>query len=242
MAQAILAQLNPAVKVDGVWGTKTAAAYTAAAPDFKGLVKSGVSLVAPGLTPDDFMSAPVVMRPLSHPSAEVQRAINEAADEFDMSRAELTALVSIESGFNPKATNGSFKGLTQMGASAWASASAVVREMGGKPLGSYETEWSSPYASSRAGAAFARSNERAVRAEGYTGRWTADTMYLAHQQGARGLVEIHRASERSTSVSGARLTGMMGNPPQDGLGPTANPADFIRRWNAVTEARVSAYA
>lgn len=240
MAQAIISQSNPGVKVDGAWGPRSQKAFSLLAPELQNLVSFGVDVVAPGTKIEDLAQKDNTR--MGMPSPELKKIIEDAATEFGLVPDELLAFVSIESSFNPNAVSasGTYKGLAQMGQPAWDVASLEVRDMGLPTIGRFSENWSDPRQNVRAAAAYARSNERVVRKEGYTGPWTAWAMYLAHQQGPAGFADVYQAAASGAKLSGTRLRAILNNPPQDGLGATADPSKFISRWSAVTNDRIAA--
>jgi soluble lytic murein transglycosylase-like protein len=236
MAQAVMSQLNPKVKVDGKWGPVSQSAYSSIEETSKNIVRSAVKLVAPAFSPDEFQVAYKPL-PVNRPTAAMFDMIKQVAKEFDLMPAELTAFVSIESSFNAKAVNGSYKGLMQMGPAAWQRADAFVKKQNMSPIGDY-SKWADPLENLRAGAAYMRDNQIEAKRLGYSGPWDAAAMYLAHQQGPSGFAQLTKAAASSSPVAGERIRAMEKNPPPDGSGVTVRPIDFLSRWKAVTDERV----
>lgn len=163
-------------------------------------------------------------------------AIKSAANEFRTDALKFVAKAKIESDLDPRATRGSFKGLFQMGPSAWEDAQAVVSEQGLPPLGDYSSNWMDPLQNSRAAMAYQMALDDQVKRLGYQAPLSETDRYLAHQQGAYGLVRIRRAAsgqKLSATDADAMLKAMRSNPPQDGQGVTVDPNEFLTRWDDV---------
>lgn len=163
-------------------------------------------------------------------------AIRTAAAEMSVDPNAFLAKAQIESGMNPLARNGSFRGLFQLGPAAWGDANKVIRSMGMPALPSYETGWSDPLQNSRAAMAYGVALTDQIRKLGWKGELSDSDMYLAHQQGAYGLVRIKRAAagkRLDPSDASAMLKNMRSNAPQDGQGVTVDPREFLSRWESV---------
>jgi soluble lytic murein transglycosylase-like protein len=242
MAQAIIAQTRSGIAVDGMWGPRSAAAYSALSAPYKNLVEVGVSTVAPGMSVKD-LSPPAKVAVASGPSAEVREAIRVVAKEYSLDEEVLLAFFSIESSFNPNAISSSGRhfGLGQMSSAAWSEARSYAKRKGKVDFGPH-SNWKNPLANARASAAYGLVNLGYLRAKGFTGAWTSEVMYLAHQQGAGGFNQIYRAAKLGGTVSPDVAIGMINNPPQDSLGVTKNPREFFSRWANVTRSRVQQFA
>lgn len=230
-AQALLKTESPGLLVDGKWGDFTQSAYAKVSPGLKNKIDATVSVLTKGKGVKDLFAfrqkEKVFQRNLTPVgvSGDIGAAIRAAAVEFGINPDDLTKFAKIESNFNPRAVNGSSRGLMQMQPAAWSDASKVT---GLRPYN--EAVWD-PVENARAGAAYIKFNERTLRKLGYSGPWDAAHMYLAHQQGAGGLMNMWAAANGKPSKLSA--DNMLKNPPQDGRGSTTNPKDFYNRWVAV---------
>lgn len=163
-------------------------------------------------------------------------AIRAAATEMGRDPSAFLAKAQIESGMNPLATNGQFRGLFQLGAAAWNDAAKVIQSMGMSPLPSYDAGWSDPLQNSRAAMAYGVALTDQIRKLGWKGELSDSDMYLAHQQGAYGLVRLKLAAagkRLDPSDASAMLRNMRSNAPQDGQGVTVDPREFLARWEDV---------
>lgn len=243
MAQAILAHGDPLIKVDGVWGPKTSLAYITAKPRVRSLVESGIDVVFPGATVSD-MSVKVEAVPATIAPKGVENIILSASREFGIGASALMALVAIESNFNPKAisASGNHFGLGQMSSVAWMEAQQYVNRKGMAPIGSFEKEKFNPYENIRATAAYIKVNSGYLRSKGYRGPITVDVLYLAHQQGAGGFMQVYRAAKQGAKVSAEVVHNMIANPPQDGKGAARHPQEFFERWASIAAGLENKYS
>lgn len=230
------------VKADGIWGPKTFNAYKVASPAVRTAVdgllqKAGLSVEAimqyQTAGGDRQKAAVISAKTRSASPEEIRDAIRTASDKLGVPEKTLEGFARIESGMSNNAVNGSSRGLFQMQPAAWADASRIV------PLGDYETNWSDPVQNALAGGAYLKANERTLRRLGYDGPFTPAVLYLAHQQGAGGFMELYSASKgREPTTNYVSDEKMRRNPPPDGRGVTTNKAEFFRRWMIVAEKKI----
>jgi hypothetical protein len=232
-----MAEAIPELIADGKWGRFTQSAYDRVPSSIRSQVdvyldNMGTSAIA--LFTERYsqkMRAQQTVVP-----SNVMEAIQQAADEAGLPFEVLRGFAKIESNFNPKAANGSSRGLMQMQPGAWADVKSLV-----PGLPRYEEGVFDPLQNARAGAAYIKLNQRRLRKAGYTGELSPAVAYLAHQQGAGGFIELWRASlgnvPPTTNYVGTQQ--MRGNPPQDGKGVTYKKKEFFDRWLKVAQAKTS---
>lgn len=237
-AQQLLQTEVPQLIADGKWGKFTQSAYERVSGALKTQVDALIKTVGAGTTASELAAFRDKQRaqefkPPQQLRAEftgtVQQAIAAAAKESGISEATLQRFAQIESRGNPNAVNGSSRGLMQMQPGAWADAAKFIS------LPRYMDGVFDPLANARAGAAYIRNNEKVLKRLGYTGPWDAAHMYLAHQQGAGGLLNMWRAANGGKGVLSTE--NMLRNPPQDKRGLTTDPVEFYKRWVAVATAK-----
>lgn len=161
------------------------------------------------------------------PSDAVIAAIKSASARTGVDQNMMFAVAKIESGFNPSATNGSSRGLYQFQRAAWNS----VAVLGNLPP--YEEAWANPLDSALAFAYYLQANARELQRLGYSTPLTPEALYMAHQQGAAGFMELWKASKGLKSTNFVSVAHMLGNPPPDGQPATSDKATFFKRWMAV---------
>lgn len=215
-------------RVDGLVGPATRAAV-AQNPDIEKVAETyGVTVseivkpVGSGVASDDVLSA-----------------IKQASIEFGLDYNVMLGKAKIESSLDPLATRGSYRGLFQMGSPAWADATAVAAEKG-IDIGEYRSSWQNPLQNSRAAAAYQIALSRQVTAAGWRAQLSEGQKYLAHQQGAGGLVRLLKAMSGQTlqpADASSMLKAMRSNPPPDKLGVTVDPKEFVTRWEDVVRKR-----
>lgn len=168
--------------------------------------------------------------------------ITQAAREFDMDPTSFVVKAKTESGFDPRIStpSGTYKGLFQMGKVAWDAADRAIVALGHKSVGAFESNWSDPVQNSRAAMGYAIALAAEVKRLGYNAPLSEAERYLVHQQGAYGLIRLKRAAAGrplDPEDSAGMLRNMRTNPPQDGLGVTTDPAEFLSRWDDVISKR-----
>jgi len=252
-AQAIMERDTPTLIVDGRWGSFTNAAYERA----RGADRTAIDgvlraygLSAAGLfqqnqaekaagdqaytAAKDEARRQRSLAPNAPERQEVDAAITDAANATGIPRAWLLGFARLESGLNPRAVNGSSKGLMQIQPRAWKDVQDIDPSVGAYAQGVF-----SPKMNALVGARYLALNRDRIQKKGYTGAITPAVLYLAHQQGADGFIELWRASEgmpaQTKYVTAEKMTR---NPPQDGGGPTTDKAQFYRRWLAVAERKI----
>lgn len=222
---------------DGKWGRYTQRAYET--------VSSGLRAEVDDVLRDMGTSAEAERaRRLSAKTAaavavsganDVQGIIRAVADQLGVSQKLMLGFARIESNFNPRATNGSSKGLFQIQPAAWADAKALLPD-----LPNYEAGVFDPRENSRAAATYIKIVERRLRRFGMTGEISPSQLYLAYQQGAGGLVDLwKRSNDPAYQMRYVTERTMAANPPQDGLGTTKDPVAFYRRWLKAAESKLA---
>jgi len=226
--------------VDGLMGSKTYAAYQAASIATK--ARMDASLASAGL---DVESARIgsqrakafaKQKLQSTASPVVADAIRRAAAMHRVPTHVLATYAATESAFNHRAVNGSSRGLMQMQEAAWRDASAFD-----KGLGDYANNWDDPSLNARAAAAYQKVLMKQLRAKGYDGPISPANLYLAHQQGAGGYAQLYKLAKTGGKPSQKMIVAMTKNPPQDGLGVTTDPEEFLTRWLSVKDKKLSEY-
>jgi hypothetical protein len=176
--------------------------------------------------------ASIVRHDLGSDGNDVNDAINQAAAKYGFPQEMLHGMAMIESGKKPDAVSpsGDYKGLFQMGKSEFKQYSPV-------PNG----DVFNPLLNSMAAAGYMDYHRKQLQKRNIP--VTPASIYLSHQQGLGGFSEIYRAAQEGRPVGILQTKdgpydvakAMLGNPPQDGKGKTANPVDFLNRWQAVLD-------
>jgi len=251
--------VSPELIIDGRWGKFTQGVYSKLPDDVRQQVD--VSLEGAGLTAAELwqthlaekasnsdsyqrakayarehragevtrvLEAGLAMKPArSATRAEIDEAIATAALGTGVPLNTLHGLVRIESNYRSNAENGSSRGLMQVQPAAWSDASKLVS------LPPYSRGVWDPIANATAGAAYAKINEQRLKKSGFSDPITPAVLYLAHQQGAGGFMELWRAAKGLPSISRyVTDRAMLGNPPPDGGVRTVDKAQFFNRWMA----------
>lgn len=199
IAQLILQKADPSLQPDGKWGKFTQSVYDGAPAEIRAAVKDAVAVVTKGGSPEDLRatredqrqtmtSLAKVAEPLSSDkwiAAEAaNRMVAQAASEQGILELadELIGFLSYEpekrnngTEYNVRSQNGISRGLMQMQPAAWAEARVLEPAIGG-----YENVWD-PLSNIRAGVAYSRIN---IKRMGTAVPVNAETLYLAHNQGA----------------------------------------------------------
>lgn len=176
-AQMALAQSGAVLSVDGVWGRKTQAAYDAASTAVREAIKEMFSAAG--------KVAPFERRWIAAP--EVDAMVHDACERQNMVKYETAirqfldreAFTKIENGvkyYDANSRNGGSKGIMQMQREAWADAQRYDRSLPG-----YDAVFK-PDVNIRAAVAYAKMNVGLILKAGQP--INADTLYLAHNQGA----------------------------------------------------------
>jgi hypothetical protein len=222
MVQSLLSKVFPSVVIDGLHGRQTEYALRHAPASLALFVE----LYNPRkyqdevLLPEDYN-----MKRVSEVDIiDILQAIAKAAQETRVPLLWLLGFAKIESNYDPHATNGGSRGLFQMQEPAWRDAGKII------PLPDYESNWMDPLSNARAAAAYLKISMNSLRNRGVD---TVDPrhLYLAHQQGVSGFIELFRAHNSGVEPekSVIRDTALMGNKPP-GFKRTANRAQFYRNW------------
>jgi hypothetical protein len=135
----------------------------------------------------------------------------------------LTAFAYIESNFDPKAINGSSKGLFQMQKAAWGDAAIQTH------LPAFERSWSDPYWNALAAATYMRINADALMREGIDVSAEPSYLYMAHQQGVAGLIYLVKATHGYEGKQIVTNRAMICNT-APGTEVTTNPSEFLQNW------------
>jgi len=252
-AQSIMQRDTPTLIVDGRWGSFTNAAYERANGTDRtaidgvlrayGLTALGLfqqNQAAKAASDQAYLTAKSEarrQRSLAPNSAEMQQvdqAITDAANATGVPRAWILGFARLESGLNPRAVNGSSRGLLQIQPRAWKDAQDVD-----PTIGRYGENVFDPRMNALAGARYLALNRDRIVKKGYTGPITPAVLYLAHQQGADGFVELWKAAQGQQGTGKyVTVEKMQRNPPQDGRGVTTDKSEFYNRWLAVAERKI----
>lgn len=221
------------VAVDGKYGPKTYKAYQGMNADVRSAIEGLMAVL-----PQDYATA-------QSSNANADRSLvydlRVIADVYDLNPDEFVAFARIESDLDPLAVNGEFRGLFQISEEVWNDMSPLVRSKTGRVVKGYmQGGWQDPMDNAYIAAQYMLENEKSSRAYGYRGPWDATAMYMAHQQGAKGFAEIWMAAQTGSVLTGSRLRNVLNNPPQDNLGATSNPREFVARWSDVIAAKAMA--
>jgi soluble lytic murein transglycosylase-like protein len=221
---------------DGKWGRYTQSFYDAATPDVRAAVDE--LLRGAGTTASDVFAARSVQKASATMAISGARTVRDVviavADQMGIDRNLLLGMAKIESNFNAAAVNGSSRGLLQMQPAAWTDAKQVLPD-----LPDYKGNVFDPVHNARAGAAYLKINMRRLTRAGFKDTMSPAVLYLAHQQGSGGFIELWRAFKGlSATTNYVTDKAMRGNPPQDGLGVTTDKATFYRRWIAAAARKI----
>lgn len=199
IAQLLLQKHDPTIRDDGKWGKFTQSVFDSAPAAIQAAVRDAVAVVTRGGTPEDLRQVREEQRSMATTLSQARPGDPEsnwisaqqanllvsqaAAEQGVLEYAdELIGFLALEpekrkngTEYNVRSQNGSSRGLMQMQPAAWAESRALVPEIGG-----YENVWD-PLQNIRAGVAYARIN---LRRMGKAVPVNAETLYLAHNQGA----------------------------------------------------------
>lgn len=234
VAQSLMKVSKPSLNVDGKWGSFTQSIFASLSEREQQRVTRMIAAIAPGVTPAS-LAAYRQAQKLNVATqsvfnrADVDKAISAAAAQSGVPEATLRRFAQIESNFNHTAVNGKSRGLMQMQPAAWKDASKLVA------LRPYADAVFDPYENAKAGAFYIKVNKGYLDGLGYRGPWDVAHMYLAHQQGAGGLMAMWNAAHGKPSALDTEK--MRANPPQDRKGVTTDPKEFYSRWVAVVNSK-----
>jgi len=207
-AQAVMRE-HGSIIVDGRWGSFTEKVYRSANGGVQNAVQAVTRSFGADYTPEALYDS---TRALSQKFSVVDRnwidqskaaaLVERAAHTIGLATTALQDFLDLEpvkkvidgrTYYNVRSSNGSFKGLFQFNADAWASAATIAPS-----IGSFSNVFD-PWLNTLAAAAYAQFNERQVRRSGkYTGPFTGDVYYTMHNQGAGGFIRL---------LKGGRLEG-----------------------------------
>jgi hypothetical protein len=148
----------------------------------------------------------------------------DVSQETDVSVDWLVSFARIESHFRPHIERGSSKGLFQFQLAAWEDSRKIVSE-----LGDFDDNWSDPYLNSLAMATYLKINVKRLEGLGLDARNEPRWLYMAHQQGADGLMELINADKGIITTKYVSSERMIENAPY-GYGVTTNKGQFYRNW------------
>jgi len=238
-AQGVLKAGSPALVVDGKWGKYTNGVYAQASP----AVRASVDAVLRALKTSAaelfaYRENERAQGRVAVDVSDIRGVVTAAAAEAGVPASTALGFAKIESNFNPKAVNGSSRGLMQMQPAAWSDAKGI-----NPSLKDYSFVFD-PMENARAGMAYIKYNMRQVSRLGGPQTLTPAQLYLAHQQGAGGFTELWNVANgrnRPLGTKGWLVTekAMRGNPPQDGRGVTVDRKEFYDRWIAVAERKMT---
>jgi hypothetical protein len=147
-------------------------------------------------------------------SPDVNAAIDNAVSETGVSKAFMQTMAKIESNNNPNATNKSgAKGLYQ-----FMPGTAEQYGIDGQEF--------DPKASALAAAKLAMDNKKALERAGIEA--SDENLYLAHQQGAQGVIDLYKADKTGERMSKRARRNMTANLPPNF--EVNSPGDFLEGW------------
>jgi hypothetical protein len=224
LSQYVLSLSDRDLQVDGIWGPKSARAFSGAPQITRDLVVTlltGIDADLLRVDPDVDQGA---LDMATKNADEVAAALIRASRSTAIPLTWLVAFAKIESNFNPSATNGRSKGLFQMQSDAWNEASSVV------PLGDYDTNWRDPFQNALAAAGYITLNLKELRRYGMDAFSEPRWIYMAHQQGAAGLNELVQLSYgKEVSTTFVTEKKMLGNT-APGSSATTDRVKFYNNW------------
>lgn len=143
--------------------------------------------------------------------SEIVRACNDMGEN----PCEYIAFAQIESNFNPKASNGSYQGLFQLG-------NGVGGCKGNDRLDVYKA--------TKCAITYKNYNKKILEKGGYG--WDAPYAYLAHQQGAGGLQYLLKnLNSKIGNMTPARSKALLGNIPRSaGITKESLGRDWMAYW------------
>lgn len=153
-------------------------------------------------------------------SPEINRIIDQVADEFKIDRSIMHGCALVESGKNPnaKTPSGTYRGLYQFGPPAW-------KTYGG---GASWDQVFDPLLNARAFARYATANAKILRSHNIP--VNPVNIYLAHQQGPGGIVQLYSEAFQGGKASDKVRSTWKGNWPKEAGPYTGKATDFYNGW------------
>lgn len=154
-------------------------------------------------------------------------AIFKASASTGVPAAWLMAFARIESNFDSSAQAGSSKGLFQFQRDGWEDAMKAEPK-----LVRYDEGVWDPYMNALAAATYMLINTRALALNGINVMDNPSLLYMAHQQGVAGMLELYKAAHGiKYSTNYVTEEKMLRNPPP-GVGKVTNKVAFYEGWIA----------
>lgn len=218
--------------IDGVWGKQSKAAYSR----LDEATRREVDAVVASVNPDVKLETDTI--------SAIAKMVVMLSNKYGAPAASMLAKAQTESGFNPLATNGIYRGMFQMGPPAWKEGRLHMLSSYGEDVGEFSVHWSDPRRNTIAAIGYRFVLAKQLRSAGYVTFPTEVDYYLAHQQGASGYTRLRKVADGVESLSKSdkdykRVVGaMLSNPPHDDMGATTDPESFIERWSKVIDQRI----
>jgi hypothetical protein len=150
---------------------------------------------------------------------DIQDAILNAATSYGIDPKLMMKMAVVESGMNPNAVSPTgAKGLYQFVSGTGASFGLKT-----------DADYFNPYSNAIAGAQYMKQNMVALQSKGIP--ISELSLYLAHQLGAGGSIEVWKAAMGKGELSEARMKAMALNNPGLDAGQLKNPKLFISAWD-----------
>lgn len=177
-AQMLLRSVDPKLEVDGYWGPRTEAAYNLAQDSLKAQVRA-IFTSAKKVAPNEsrWISRDKAFAIVEEEAKSLGMGAHTAALQAFLDREARKRTTSNGVEYDINSRNGSSTGLMQMQPAAWRDA---ARQDGS--LGAFADNVYDPRLNIRAGIVYARMNVPRIVKAGFP--VNADTLYLAHNQGA----------------------------------------------------------
>lgn len=188
-AQEMLRVVGRKIKVDGIWGRLSRRAFDSSTPEEQKRVDDAARNFGYGVSDFGYVTDWVGSR-------ELDGYVREAASRTGLSYNLLWSFIELEAEkwkrngetvYNARsvAPSGLYHGIMQMGAPAWSDVESVKGDIPSFAVGKYNPRWSVI-----AGAEYALLNQKRLRNYGFTGEFTKEVMYAAHNQGAWGFWKL----------------------------------------------------
>jgi hypothetical protein len=214
--------LDDKLHVDGVLGPETTAAV-AGAPFECCVIFEDMGIPSNYLRYEEIDMTSRARKPTRAEAARIARAFYRVSRDMNVPSHWLMSFARIESGFDMNAVNGRHKGLFQFRESTWEYVSKNVA------LRDFDRYWNDPYENAKAAAAYMKANIENLARHGIDARNDPRLLYLAHQQGARGLRELVSMSQGGRDNGVITPVKMRSNKPP-GYDVTLNPVKFYHNW------------